>query len=158
MAPLPLPVELWQHEPMDRVAEIVVAVAAVIWNDAGEVLLIRRTKEPRIGQWSLPGGRVERGETLRQAVLREIREETGLEIEILGLAGVAETINDASVGAGGYHYVLIDYGARAVSGEAKAASDAADATWFPFARLADLALWDETRRIINESARLHMGL
>lgn len=135
-----------------------VGVGAVIWNGRKEVLLIRRTKEPRIGQWSLPGGKVENGESLHDALRREVREETGLEIEIMGLAGVAETIDDREAGAGGRHYVLIDYGARAVSGEAKAASDAADATWFAYRDLATLPLWSETRRIVAESARLHMGI
>ncbi|HSM96452.1 MAG TPA: NUDIX hydrolase [Rhizomicrobium sp.] len=131
----------------------VLGVAAVIWNDRQEVLLIRRTAEPRKGQWSLPGGKVEFGETLEEAVRREVREETGLEIALLGLAGMAEIISDASIGAAGLHYVLIDYSARVVSGEAKAASDAADATWFTRAAIADLALWEETRRMIAKSAR-----
>lgn len=135
---------------------ITVGVGAVIWNAERQVLLIRRTKEPRIGQWSLPGGKVEKGESLHDAVRREVREETGLEIEILGLAGVAETIDD--VGAGGRHYVLIDYGAQVVSGEARAASDAADATWFSYSDLARLPLWSETHRIVAASARLHMGM
>lgn len=139
---------------MSRIEKIVVAVAAVIWNEAGEVLLIRRTKEPRSGQWSLPGGKVEIGESLLDAVRREIREETRLEIAVLGLAGVAELIDEAR----GHHFVLLDYGARAVSGVAQAASDAADATWFAYCDLAALPLWEETRRIIAESARLHMGM
>lgn len=143
---------------MTVTGEIVVGVAAIIWNDRKEVLLIRRTKEPRVGQWSLPGGKVEKGESLEDALLREVREETGLKVEILGLAGVAETIDDHGAGAGGRHYVLIDYGARVVSGEAKAASDAADATWFAYCDLAALPLWSETRRIVAESARLHMGI
>jgi 8-oxo-dGTP diphosphatase len=134
-----------------------VGVAAVLWNEARQILLIRRTKEPRRGQWSLPGGKVERGEALQDAVRREIREETGLEIEILGLAGVAEAIDHKPAGAGGHHYVLIDYGARAVSGTAKAASDAADATWFDYDEVMKLPLWAETHRIIAASARLHMG-
>jgi len=138
---------------MNRTEEIVVGVAAVIWNAAGEVLLIRRTKEPGIGQWSLPGGKMERGETLHQALLREVREETGLEVEILGLAGVAEITGDVGV-----HYVLIDYGVRVISGIAEAASDAADATWFAYRDIAALPLWSETHRIIAESARLHMGI
>ena len=131
----------------------VLGVAAVIWNDRQEVLLIRRTKEPRKGQWSLPGGKVEFGEELEDAVRREVREETGLEIALLGLAGVAETMLDASVGAADVHFVLIDYSARVVSGEAVAASDAADATWFSRTTIRDLPLWDETKRIIAQSAR-----
>jgi 8-oxo-dGTP diphosphatase len=131
----------------------VLGVAAVIWNHRREVLLIRRTKEPRKGQWSLPGGKVEFGESLRDALRREVREETGLEIAVLGLAGVAETFLDASVGAADAHFVLIDYSARIVSGEAIAASDAADATWFTPEQAAALPLWSETQRIIAQSAR-----
>ena len=142
---------------MNRTDGILVGVGAVIWNGDGQVLLIRRTKAPRAGQWSLPGGKVEQGESLEQALRREVREETGLEVEILGLAGVAEIMGDAAVGSGWRHYVLIDYGVRAVSGEARAASDAADATWFAYADLAGLGLWSETSRVIAESARRHLG-
>lgn len=135
----------------------VLAVAAVIWNDRREVLLIRRTKEPRKGQWSLPGGKVQFGESLEDAVRREVREETGLEIALLGIAGVAETFLDASVGAADVHFVLIDYSARMVSGEAVAASDATDATWFSHEQVAALPLWSETQRIITQSARAVWG-
>jgi 8-oxo-dGTP diphosphatase len=131
---------------------IVIGVAAVIWNDRREVLLIRRTKQPRQGEWSLPGGRVEFGERLEDALKREIREETGLEIEVVGLIDVAETINDASAGAAGAHFVLIDYATRVVSGEAVAASDAADATWVPIGKLGDYPMWAEMRRIVERSA------
>ena len=131
----------------------VLAVAAVIWNDQREVLLIRRTKEPRKGQWSLPGGKVEFGESIEDAARREVLEETGLTVALLGVAGIAETILDASAGAADVHFVLIDYSARVVSGEAKAASDAADATWFTQEAIQNLPLWDETKRIIAQSAR-----
>ncbi|MGN6515761.1 MAG: NUDIX hydrolase [Rhizomicrobium sp.] len=131
----------------------VLGVAAVIWNDRREVLLIRRTKEPRKGQWSLPGGKVEFGESIEDALRREIREETGLEVALLGLAGVAETVLDPEAGAANAHFVLIDYSARLVSGEAVAASDAADATWFTREEVAALPLWPELHRIIVQSAR-----
>jgi 8-oxo-dGTP diphosphatase len=136
---------------------IVLGVAAVIWNDRGEVLLIRRAKEPRKGQWSLPGGKLEFGETLIDGVQREVREETGLEVEILGLIDVAETIRDTSVGAADDHFVLIDYGARVISGTAEAASDAAEARWFTLEELDTLPLWSEMRRIIALSAERHRG-
>jgi ADP-ribose pyrophosphatase YjhB (NUDIX family) len=155
-------VRIWHHAGMNqtenRADGILVGVGAVIWNADGQVLLIRRTKAPGAGHWSLPGGKVERGETLEQALRREVREETGLEVEILGLAGVAEITGDAAIGSGWRHYVLIDYGVRATSGVARAGSDAADATWFAYADLAGLGLWSETLRVIAESARRHMGL
>lgn len=140
---------------MSATDPILVGVAAVIWNEAGQVLLIRRLYPPRAGQWSLPGGKVERGETLEAALKREIREETGLEIAILGLAGVAEIVDDSTLGGPGRHYVLIDYSARAISGIARAASDAGEALWVDDQGLERIALWPETRRIIAESARLH---
>lgn len=133
---------------------IIVGVAAVIWNDRREVLLIRRTKAPRNGEGSLPGGKVEFGESLLLALKREIREETGLEIEVAGLIDVVESIDDATAGAEGLHFVLIDYAARVISGEAIAASDAADATWVPIAKLVDYPMWDEMRRIIQRSEKI----
>jgi 8-oxo-dGTP diphosphatase len=133
----------------------VLGVAAVIWNAQGDVLLIRRANEPRKGQWSLPGGKLEFGETLVEGVLREVREETGLEVEILGLIDVAETIRDASVGAADDHFVLIDYSARVISGTAEAASDTAEARWFSLEELDALPLWSEMRRIIALSAERH---
>jgi 8-oxo-dGTP diphosphatase len=143
---------------MNRTDGILVGVAGVIWNEAGQVLLIRRRNPPRAGQWSLPGGKLERGESLHQALRREIREETGLEVEILGLAGVAEIADDRALGGSGRQYVLIDYGTRVRAGTARAASDAAEAAWFGPDDLAQLPLWDETRRIIAESAKRHMGI
>lgn len=137
-------------------AAITVGVAGVIWNRQDQVLLIRRLNPPRAGHWSLPGGRVERGERLEDALRREIREETGLEVEILGLAGVAEIVDAAPLGGAG-HYVLIDYGVRVLAGTAVAASDAMDATWFELAQLPP-ELWQETRRMIYSSARQHLGL
>ena len=143
---------------MNRTDGILVGVGAVIWDAAGRVLLIRRTKPPGTGQWSLPGGKVERGESLEQALRREVWEETGLEVEILGLAGVAEIMGEAAVGSGWRHYVLVDYGVRALSGVARAGSDAADPTWFAYADLPRLGLWSETLRVIGDSAKRHLGL
>jgi 8-oxo-dGTP diphosphatase len=132
----------------------VVGVGAVIWNDAGEIVLIRRGQQPRLGEWSIPGGRLEWGEALRDGLLREIREETGLEVEIEHLIDVVDSVTRDESGAIVRHYVLVDFTARRVSGELCAGSDAAAARWVPYAAVADYPLWTETRRIIDTSARL----
>jgi 8-oxo-dGTP diphosphatase len=137
---------------------IVLGVGAVIWNAHGEVLLIRRGTRPKLGEWSLPGGRVETGERLEDAVRREVREETGLEIALLGLIDVAELILDAGTADGPAHYVLVDYSALPVSGEALAGSDADAARWVSLTQLDSIPLWDETRRMIALSAGRHRGI
>jgi 8-oxo-dGTP diphosphatase len=137
---------------------VTLGIGAVIWNAQGDCLLVRRANPPRQHEWSLPGGKVEFGETLHDALRREIREETGLDIEILGLLDVVELVRDGDAGAADAHYVLIDYSARAISGEAMAGSDAADVGWIPPEELHQIPLWSETRRIIALSAELHRGL
>lgn len=140
--------------PQERsLRRIVVGVGAVVWNGRGQVLLIRRANPPRQHEWSLPGGKVEFGESLRDALLREIREETGLEIEIQGLADVAELIDSPENGVAG-HYVLVDFTARALPGDPVAASDASEARWFTLDEVAALPLWSETRRVIHLSVEM----
>ena len=126
---------------------IIVGVGAVVWNERREILLIRRANPPRQHEWSLPGGKVEFGETLNAAARREVREETGLEVDILGLVEVAELIEHA-------HYVLVDFAARVIAGELAAASDAAEARWFSREEIAHLPLWSETRRMIELSEKM----
>jgi 8-oxo-dGTP diphosphatase len=106
-----------------------VGVGAVIIED-NRALLIRRGQPPLLGEWSLPGGVLECGEALRDAVIREAREETGLTVEVGEMLGVYERVIRADDGRVRYHYVLIDYLCRRVAGELKAGSDAADAGWF----------------------------
>ncbi len=132
----------------------IVGVGAVIWNEKREIVLIRRGKAPRLGEWSIPGGHLEWGETVKQAVVREAREETGLEVEIEGLIDVVDSISRDEKGAIIRHYVLIDFLARRVGGELGAGSDAADARWVPYAALGEFGLWTETRRIIEAAARM----
>jgi 8-oxo-dGTP diphosphatase len=137
-----------------RAETIILGVGAVVWNERSEVLLVRRSKPPRQNEWSLPGGKVEFGESVRAAVAREVREETGLAIEIVGLVDVAELILDPVAGAAGKHFVLLDFCARALPGDVAAATDAAEARWFSLAEIEALLLWSETRRIIAASGRL----
>ncbi len=107
-----------------------------------EVLLIRRGKPPRLGEWSLPGGRIEWGERAEAAALRELEEETAVKGEILGLLGVVDGL------FGDRHYVLVDYAVRWTSGEPSAGDDAAAAAFWPAARAMELVDWSETKRII----------
>ena len=118
--------------------------AGVVCLREAEVLLIRRGTAPRLGEWSLPGGRVEFGEALEAAALRELREETGVEAEILGLLAVVNGVFPEI----GRHYVLIDYLARWVSGEPRGGDDAAEARFFPVDEAIALVDWSETKRVI----------
>jgi 8-oxo-dGTP diphosphatase len=106
-----------------------VGVGAVIV-EQNRVLLIRRGQPPLLGQWSLPGGVLECGETLRDAVVREAREETGLVVETGEMLGVYERVIRGDEGRVRYHYVLIDFMCRPVGGDLEAGSDAADVRWF----------------------------
>jgi 8-oxo-dGTP diphosphatase len=114
-----------------------------------EVLLIRRGKPPRLGEWSLPGGRVEWGERAAEAALRELAEETGVTGEILGLLDVIDGLFPGPGGELERHYVLIDYAVRWVSGDPVAGDDAAEAQFWPANVAVGLVAWTETKRIIR---------
>ena len=118
---------------------------------AAEVLLIRRGKPPREGEWSLPGGRIEWGERAADAALRELREETGVEAELAGLIDVVDGVFPTPDGDA--HYLLVDYAARWTAGEPRAGDDAADARFHPLAAVVGLGLWSETVRVIEAAAR-----
>ncbi len=132
-------------------------VGVVILGAKG-VLLIKRAKPPRRGQWSLPGGAQELGETVFEAARREALEETGLEIEVLGLIDVVDSItpDDGEHGEIRLHYTLVEILAvPAGDDESPAAgSDAEDAAWFALDDVPGLTLWPETERIINLAAEM----
>lgn len=105
-----------------------VGVGAVVVRE-GAVLLVQRAREPLAGQWSLPGGLVELGETLEQAVVRELREETGLVVKVRGLVEVLDRITRDAVGRVQYHYVLLDYWCETGDDSAVAGSDVRAVAW-----------------------------
>jgi 8-oxo-dGTP diphosphatase len=117
-----------------------------------EVLLIKRGTPPRLGQWSVPGGRLEWGETLQDAALRELKEETGVDAELLGLIDVIDGVFPARPGGEiTRHYVMIDYAARWTGGEPVAGDDAAEARFVTRDEAMALVEWEETRRVIAEA-------
>ena len=128
-----------------------VPAVGVVCLKGGEVLLIRRGKPPRMGEWSLPGGRIEPGERAVDAALRELREETGVEARILGLIDVVDGLFPEAA----RHYVLIDYLAEWAGGEPVAGDDAAEAAFMSADAAMAGVLWSETRRIIAEALEMH---
>lgn len=150
----------------------IVGVGVVVLKD-DTVLMIRRGKPPRAGQWSIPGGKQKLGETWRATAVREVAEETGVEIEVIGLVDVVDAIvrdgdklepgthPDPAAAAPSkpvrYHYTLVDCAALWTGGEVQAGSDAAHAQWWPLDRLDELPLWSETVRIIREAVAIRDG-
>ena len=114
-----------------------------------KLLLIKRAAEPSKGKWSVPGGSVEWGESLEEALKREVREETGLEIEVEKVAGVFDLLIQGEDGIQ-YHYVIIDYFAHPTGGTLAPGDDAAEARWVPVEELDGYELTDHLRGRLKE--------
>jgi mutator protein MutT len=127
----------------------VVGVGGVVVRD-GRALLVRRGKEPLYGRWVVPGGTVELGETLEEALVREMEEETGLQVEPVELLTVVDRI-DRDGGRVAYHYVIVDYLCRWLSGEAKAASDALEVAWASAAELPRYDLPPKALEVVRDA-------
>jgi 8-oxo-dGTP diphosphatase len=125
-------------------------VGALVFED-GKLLIVERGKEPLKGYWSLPGGIVEAGEKLEDAIRREVLEETGLEIETLSVFEIFERIIPDAEGKTEYHYVLIDYLCRAVGGRLEAASDVSRVEWVAEHNLRDYRLTEGTLAVIERA-------
>jgi len=117
----------------------VVGIGAIIINE-GKIVLIKRGNEPGKGKWSIPGGHVELAESLEGAVIRETKEETGLEVENPRLIDVVTNVDLDEEGKVKYHYVIIDYLVQVKNGTARAASDAEELRWVPFGEVENYVL------------------
>jgi 8-oxo-dGTP diphosphatase len=143
------------HAPKDSPARApTVAVGVVVLRAAEggpEVLLILRGRPPRQGEWSIPGGKQEWGETLLATAHREVLEETGVNIADVTLLDVVDGLFRDPDGSLGRHLTLIDFRARWAAGDLRAGDDADDARWVPVADLSRYALWSETVRVIRKA-------
>jgi 8-oxo-dGTP diphosphatase len=124
-----------------------IGVGAVIIRN-NQVVLVKRGQAPLQGEWSIPGGLLEVGETLRQGAEREVLEETGLAAKATELLGVFERLVPDDAKRTRYHYILIDFLCEVVAGELKASGDAADARWFSPEELSSLPLPGDTAAVI----------
>ncbi len=130
-----------------------VGVGAVVI-DGGKVLLVQRGQEPGKGTWGLPGGLVELGETVADAVRREVAEETGLDVEPGPLLGIFEPITRDAEGRVRYHYIVVDFLASLRGGTLCPASDVADVRWVPLDDLAAYGLRPATADMIRRARLL----
>jgi 8-oxo-dGTP diphosphatase len=131
-----------------------IGVGAVVFRGS-DILIIKRGKAPFVGQWSIPGGGLHEGERLEHAAIREVREETGVEIRLQGLIGVFEALPKTRAGEGVLrHTVLIDYLAEWVSGAPVAGDDAAAAEFAPVEVALARVSWDLTRTAIAGALKL----
>lgn len=120
----------------DSTAGLVVGAGAVVQDDRGRLLVIQRGRQPARGRWTLPGGRVEPGERVADAAVREVREETGLDIEVTGFVGFTEVVLDDR------NLVILDLAAGLLGGQLEAGDDADDARWVTRSELASLPTTD----------------
>ena len=137
----------------------IVGVGAVILTaGGGRVVLVKRGHEPAAGEWSLPGGALELGETLEAGAAREVLEETGLEVEVGPLVEIFDRILVDDEGGVRYHYVLADYVCRPIGGRLAAGSDVEDVVEAETADLARYGVSDKARAVVSRAAALFRGL
>ena len=130
-----------------------VGVGVVVLKEEN-VLLIRRGRPPRLGEWSLPGGAQSVGETVQVTARREVLEETGVSIQNPQFLEVVDSIIKDDDGRVKFHYTLIDYWANWESGTPEGADDAQHAEWVPFYKLGELGLWTKTVEVIEKARSL----
>ena len=127
-----------------------VGVGAVIVHQ-GRAVIVQRGSEPLQGQWSIPGGALELGETLRQCAVREALEETGLQVEAGEVLGVFDAVYREPDGRIQYHYVLIDFACRLLGGDLRAGGDALQARWVTLEELTDYPIAETARKVLTKA-------
>lgn len=140
---------------MSKSETISIGVGAVVFRGS-DVLLIKRGKAPFKGEWSIPGGGLEFGERVRDAVIREVREETGVEIELIGLLDVFDAIAPGEQRPMA-HMVLIDYVAEWVAGAPRPGDDAVEAEFVSVETAIARLSWDVTRQAIRRAIDVRAG-
>ncbi len=131
----------------------IIGVGGIVISD-GRVLLVRRGGPPLQGQWSIPGGILEVGETLIEGVRRELAEETGVEVRVRNLVDVFERIDRDPSGKPQYHFVVLDYLCEAARGSARAGSDVTELAWAAPSELGKYALTEIASRLILKAFEL----
>ena len=129
-------------------AKPILGVGALLF-DGDLVLLVQRGNEPLKGWWSLPGGAVEAGERVEDAVCREVLEETNLVVRVVRFGEIFERIMPDAAGAIEYHYVLLDYVCEVYGGTLRAGSDSADVRWFSSEELKELPITSGTLEVVE---------
>ena len=128
----------------------IVGIGVVIWRK-DKVLLVKRAKEPRQGEWGLPGGAQEKGETILKAAVREAREETGLDIRPLGIITAVDGLSFDARGAVLYHYTIVEVAAEALEGKGTAGDDVSEIRWANLDEVDRLCAWPEVARVVRLS-------
>ncbi len=135
----------------------VAAVGAVVIQ-GNDVLLVKRAYPPRQGEWSLPGGQLELGESLVEGVRREVREETGLEVEVGAVVEVFDRVHKDESGRVRYHFVIVDFLCRPAGGTLGAGGDAADVRWVPRSEVTVLGVNRHAVAVVERGFLLRAGL
>lgn len=128
-----------------------VGVGVVVFNQLKQVLLVKRGNEPAKGLWAIPGGNVELGEQVRETAIRELLEECNLVIEPQDLLGIVDLIMKDKNNRVQYHYILIDYLAKYISGELQPQSDVTEAGWFALDELRNLPIPEVTLKVLHKA-------
>ena len=127
-----------------------VGIGVIVWR-GDKVLLVQRKNPPAQGQWGLPGGKQQLGETIFEAARREVREEAGIEIEPISVITALDGISRDQAGRVEFHYTIVEVAAEWISGEAVANDDAVDAQWATLEEVGTLCAWKEVARVVRLS-------